>query len=526
MRGSERGNGGRRVVWHESRIHSEGSGHAEGRNKEESGDGFASGVWRNNFWDGLWSGSRNDIFNKNRTLFTAFVDNLSPTTTKRNMYKEFGKDGYIKDIYVSRKRRRETNGTFAFVRFCNYGSMRRAVVRTNGMYWNRRKIFVSMSKFTRDSGSRATEKEAAIGGGTNHQQDTKVSTRKEVHGVWAEDQKEKLQRSLLGVCVEPIQFRRVMNRLLEEWSGPGSIECQDVGPYRCLVTFSSPEIRDAAMNDDLLLSSFDEVRPHWGFVGSLSRRIWVEIMGLSMNILCGVVGENSDGSCPFSPGFGPYVDQIDVHRELVRAQLSPHIAEGNPDSLAEREATRLAIGASSAVSRLGDDDTELVGEDVSDETLYKINVEALKGGAFGDANGVFDENEVSSAMRTNLVRAEVVLGEGARDQSPPLALPFSAVIGGRGSPRESSGTGVWDEADDQCLGLLDDLSDDVREEEDSSEIVAAREVWNRGGLSFVRSDEEEIVDRLTNRKKGGQKSIQEAETSKKAAMHSGKNICY
>ncbi|MED6179817.1 hypothetical protein PIB30_004462 [Stylosanthes scabra] len=96
----------------------------------------------------------------------------------------------------------------------------------------------------------------------NRHQEVSVPTRKEVQGVWAEDQMERLQRSLLGVCVQPIQFRRVMNHLLGEWPRPGSIECRDVGPYRCLITFSSSEIRDAALNNDLLLSSFDEVIPH------------------------------------------------------------------------------------------------------------------------------------------------------------------------------------------------------------------------------------------------------------------------
>ncbi|MED6145302.1 hypothetical protein PIB30_023884 [Stylosanthes scabra] len=77
-----------------------------------------------------------------------------------------------------------------------------------------------------------------------------------------------------------------MNKLLDEWSGLGEIESRDVGPYRCLITFSSPEIRDNALNDELLLSIFDEVRLHWNFVSSLSRRIWIEIIGLPVNMWC------------------------------------------------------------------------------------------------------------------------------------------------------------------------------------------------------------------------------------------------
>ncbi|MED6145841.1 hypothetical protein PIB30_028947 [Stylosanthes scabra] len=77
-----------------------------------------------------------------------------------------------------------------------------------------------------------------------------------------------------------------MNVLLDEWNGLGNIECRDVGPYRYLVSFSSVEIRDQAMSNELLLSVFDEVRHHWDFVSSISRRVWVEIMGLPVNLWC------------------------------------------------------------------------------------------------------------------------------------------------------------------------------------------------------------------------------------------------
>ncbi|MED6108960.1 hypothetical protein PIB30_029059 [Stylosanthes scabra] len=58
------------------------------------------------------------------------------------------------------------------------------------------------------------------------------SLKKVVEAVWSEEQKSRLERSLLGVCVKPIEFRKVMNLLLDEWQGPGDIECRDVGPYR------------------------------------------------------------------------------------------------------------------------------------------------------------------------------------------------------------------------------------------------------------------------------------------------------
>ncbi|MED6118777.1 hypothetical protein PIB30_005916 [Stylosanthes scabra] len=68
-----------------------------------------------------------------------------------------------------------------------------------------------------------------------------------IDGVWAEDQRDTLGRSLLGCCVKPIEFRKVMNRVLDEWKGEGDIECRVVGPYR---------------------------------------RVWIEIMGLPVCMWC------------------------------------------------------------------------------------------------------------------------------------------------------------------------------------------------------------------------------------------------
>ncbi|MED6145303.1 hypothetical protein PIB30_023885 [Stylosanthes scabra] len=117
MRG--RGRGARRVVWQERGIHGEGSGHAGGRNKGESGGGFAS-------------------------------DHLPSTVTKRELFKEFGKDGFIRDIYISRRKRQHTEDAFAFVRFREYKDAMRAIRRLNGTTWQEHKLCVSMSRYKKE----------------------------------------------------------------------------------------------------------------------------------------------------------------------------------------------------------------------------------------------------------------------------------------------------------------------------------------------------------------------------------------
>ncbi|MED6214018.1 hypothetical protein PIB30_098935 [Stylosanthes scabra] len=108
----------------------------------------------------------------------------------------------------------------------------------NGTTWKGSKLNVRLSKPTRGEDNLiGREKEVS-------------ARRKEICVYWCEEQKDRLRRSVLGVCVQPIDFSKSMNYLLDNWKGPGEIECRDVGPYRCLITFSSQEIKEEAMNDE------------------------------------------------------------------------------------------------------------------------------------------------------------------------------------------------------------------------------------------------------------------------------------
>ncbi|MED6140357.1 hypothetical protein PIB30_092382 [Stylosanthes scabra] len=104
-----------------------------------------------------------------------------------------------------------------------------------------------------------------------------------------------LQRSLLGVCVKPIEFRKVMNRLLEEWNGPGSVES-----------------RNEALKDDLLLSLFDEVMMLWDFTSTLSRCVWVEIFGIPLNMWCEL---NIERIAELWGKVGPKVYSVESHSD-------------------------------------------------------------------------------------------------------------------------------------------------------------------------------------------------------------------
>ncbi|MED6126635.1 hypothetical protein PIB30_080383 [Stylosanthes scabra] len=248
--------------------HGEGSSFAGGRNKEESVGGFVSGVRRRGK-QVKW----NNLGPRYVETHTIFVDRLPTGISKKELYKAFGRYGFIKDIFISRKARQNSKGPFAFIRYNAYDARRKRqgrVVQSG----TKRKItqkWVEVRRMT--NGDKEHGKQHEI-------KDNAMARRKEVEAAWSEEQKERLQRSLLGACVKPINLREVMEFLIKEWGGPGDIKVRDVGPYRCLITFSTTEIRDSAKESQLLQSVFDEVRHHWDTLLSLSRRVWIEIMGM------------------------------------------------------------------------------------------------------------------------------------------------------------------------------------------------------------------------------------------------------
>ncbi|MED6175309.1 hypothetical protein PIB30_077159 [Stylosanthes scabra] len=289
MRGRE---GVRWVTRGERGKHGEVSSFAGGRHKGESVGGFEPGVRRNFGW-GVY---KNTVscpqwcrgLKPTNKSYMVFIDNLPLDVIKGALYKEFGKDGFISDVFISRKERRNSTGTFAFIRFNSYGGSRKAIQRLNGTRWGEANLVVGLPKYYRGNGGTIarskfrfqplvaqsrTQRWVEVKKPNKEESKNDVSKPggmpildnrvKEVQLSWEEDQKLRLQRSLLGVSVKPIDFRKVMDYLQENWKGAG--------------TFESQEIRDEAMQSELLWSSFDEIRIHWEVFWCLSRRVWIEV---------------------------------------------------------------------------------------------------------------------------------------------------------------------------------------------------------------------------------------------------------
>ncbi|MED6186651.1 hypothetical protein PIB30_068758 [Stylosanthes scabra] len=259
--------------------HSEAAGIANRRDKGESAGLGLSGVKEGGV--GYFKEGGVGYFKEyEKGTHTVFLNNLPKSIMKGEIYKDFCGFGLITDVYVSRKKRRSGKGPFAFIRFNSYIGARRAVERMNGRWWKGKWVHAMISKYKRSTwrksllkkGRRqrwiATGRTIAWNCGSTPENEKKMDVaskgkrsdpqRREIKLNVSQFQSDLLLRSLMGYKVKPIDFGRVEKSLRKTWE----------------------EIKEKSLGNQSLLSIFDEVRHHWGSVWSLSRRVWVEAMGL------------------------------------------------------------------------------------------------------------------------------------------------------------------------------------------------------------------------------------------------------
>ncbi|MED6144723.1 hypothetical protein PIB30_018196 [Stylosanthes scabra] len=221
------------------------------------------------------------IWDAKQGVVTVFEDNLPKHITKRFLYREF--------------RRYDAKG----------GAVR-AREGLHGSFVAGKPIFVKESIFERTS--RKNEAEGGVdtrfglkkkwilttqpklhhelnyGNEDRIEKVEKQEDRKIVTVNASKKQKDLLDRSVIAESFEPIKFRYVVEAMKKFNEEYGKIECRDLGPRKCILTFLTSERRDKALSKAILDQFFNKVRPYWGFKWSRNRRVWVELMGLPLHV--------------------------------------------------------------------------------------------------------------------------------------------------------------------------------------------------------------------------------------------------
>ncbi|MED6158146.1 hypothetical protein PIB30_030203 [Stylosanthes scabra] len=190
-----------------------------------------------------------------RGTYLVFVDNIPDHITKRFLYMEFGIHGNVVDVFISRKPRKGMTSMFAFVRYDSVRCSEKAIQWLDGLYIAGKVMIVNEAKY-----------------GRNMMEANNNGSWKQIEG------------SILAECFEPIKFGVVVEKLEQLKEQLGKIECRDLGPRKCILSLDSVELRDRALSKDAFCGIFDEVRAYWGFKWSMSRRVWVELMGIPIHI--------------------------------------------------------------------------------------------------------------------------------------------------------------------------------------------------------------------------------------------------
>ncbi|XLR60797.1 hypothetical protein HN51_004066 [Arachis hypogaea] len=246
-----------------------------------------------------WVGDQKDKWeNIKRNSHSVFIDNLPWEISKGTLFKAFGWVGAVTDIYISRKKRRGIASPFAFVRFDAKGRAERAVQKLNGVCIGSKRMTVTHACFTRglrrqkeQQGVWRSKKKTDIDNVRRckeiaHNQESlsvaikEKSDEEQIEVKISSTQAEMLKRSIVGENSKPIVFSKMMKSIREKWEGPGRVECRDVGPFKCLLTFESKEYMQVALKSEALTGLVDELKPHNGMVWNATRRIWLEVIGV------------------------------------------------------------------------------------------------------------------------------------------------------------------------------------------------------------------------------------------------------
>ncbi|MED6198660.1 hypothetical protein PIB30_068608 [Stylosanthes scabra] len=179
-------------------------------------------------------------------------------------------------------------------------------------------------------------------------------------------------------------------------------------------------------------------------------------------------GALSCSSCPYPPGFGPCSKGVHVHH-VIRAQNSLEIVYESPFVEGDHGCEASSVNESPLKSDEVNETPPHEEEECSEETLYRINPEAIA--------GIWDD----AALAKNIVIQGLEI-EGS------IVANVNHVEETQASDTESA----WVKGESATEEFWDD--DDLIKASES------KKVWDKGGIFFDSSGEEEILEKLTDRK--------------------------
>ncbi|KAH7838672.1 hypothetical protein Vadar_029720 [Vaccinium darrowii] len=260
-------------------------------------------------------------------LITLFVDNLPEDTSQPWLKMMFNKFGVVKEVFIPGKRSKTTGNRFGFVRYDCAVSADLAILRTNGIWLDDKKLFVKLASFeakgtkpvpsnsnregviyqtglglTKEQGSGANvvvqnhtflqnsigfsakpsmSYSEALKGGTNVNGYSKIKSVivAEVTDSW-------LQRSAIAK-LKSFQSIKAVHKLFFD-KGFKIAQIKPMGGLNLVITFHSIELLDSLLAEENLdFSNWFVSFQKWnGQACPPSRNVWLSCFGVPLNVWC------------------------------------------------------------------------------------------------------------------------------------------------------------------------------------------------------------------------------------------------
>ncbi|MED6216427.1 hypothetical protein PIB30_007771 [Stylosanthes scabra] len=280
------------------------------------------------------------------TAVTVFMDNLPRNTTVGWLWKTFGKEGRVVNVFLSRKERKWNPLRFAFVRFKTKHEAATAIQRFDGWsVWDCH-LKLSESKFRRRGEGVLERREPrpsntheaiqsyqiAVMNTLNKEPILRVRDDNAIQTLGNskldlkadEGMKEVMSQSLVGEAPRPFQFSKLKSEVMKDCQTV--IDMKMMGSWKAVMIFDSVKNMMAAEESALLLNHFIEIRRWLPGEVNRTRRFWLEFNGLPGNAWTienmERIGNVWGTVIRVDKGKG---DHFNAFRVLVDAKISPMI---------------------------------------------------------------------------------------------------------------------------------------------------------------------------------------------------------
>ncbi|KAH7866477.1 hypothetical protein Vadar_020924 [Vaccinium darrowii] len=255
------------------------------------------------------------IIDSNKPLITLFVDNLPEDTSQPWLKMMFNKFGVVKDVFIPEKRSKATGNKFGFIRYDCPVSVDLAILWTNGIWLDNKKLFVKLASFeakrNRPISSNSNREEVNLKAGMGHKieqgskayvpgqnldysqqglikdRKTYAQVTKGVEHLGEQNTRKSIQCLSIGngwlYRSAVAKIRKLLTKDLESvfnFQKVHDVQIKAIGGRYVVITFANEDIRDKIIKEKWVMNWFKDIKSWNGEHASEERFVWISCFGM------------------------------------------------------------------------------------------------------------------------------------------------------------------------------------------------------------------------------------------------------